>query len=255
MTPTQIGLMIAAALGLIVVAAIIMQGIENQRRQKRLRVLALKDQVRRVDHLFNALPTALRTNDMDTLLLRCLEQHWQEIAALDPAAGAKAQLNRIQQLKMQTRTGPETATGLTLFPDRDQARNARAMMRELAQFLTDLAKSGRFNIAQIQPIMNQVKIAYARARLDLELMDAQQIEQTRGATVALHQYRSCIKSIQKLSNYAQMQGQLARVEALLEQAELQAQAVREKQQEVIAAGDETQAQTTELNKSPPLKNN
>lgn len=238
MSPTQIGLMILAGLGLFIVAALLMQGVENQRRQKRLRVLAVKDRVRRVDHLFNALPAPLRSADMDKLLLTCLQQHWQEIASLDPAAGAKGQLDRIQQMKTQLSTGPEIASGLTLFPDREQARSARAIMREFAQFLTDLAKSGRFSVKQIQPIMNQAKIAHARARLDLELMDAQLIEKTRGATVALHQYKSCIKSINKLSNYVQMQGQLARAEHLLENAELHNEQERLKQQEAIEAGEE-----------------
>lgn len=252
MSPTQIGLLILAGLGLFIVGALIMQGIENQRRQKRLRVLALKDQIRRADHLFHALPTPLRSAAMDNLLLGYLQQHWREIGSLDSNAGARKQLEALNLRAQQLSEGPVSAAGLTLFPDREQARSARAIMREFAQFLTDLTKSGRYSVSQIQPIMNQAKIAYARARLDLELMDAQLLEQNRGSGVALHQYRSCIKSIRKLGNYVKMEGQLAHAENLLQQAELRTEQEREIQQQLLAEQQETANPQTAT--PPPAKN-
>jgi len=248
MTPIQTGLLILAGLGLFIIAALVMQGIENQKRQKRLRVLAVKDQIRRADHLFHALPAPLRTAAMDKLLINCLLQHWREIASLDSAAGAKAQIEALNLRTQQLSDGPAAAAGLTLFPDREQARSARAIMREFAQFLTDLTKSGRYSVGQIQPIMNQAKIAYARARLDLELMDAKLIEQNRGPTVALHQYRSCIRTIEKLKNYVQMDAQLAHAENLLQQAELRTEEERERQQQALK---DAQEETPRIATPPP----
>lgn len=251
MSPTQIGLLILAGLGLFIVAALIMQGIENQRRQKRLRVLALKDQVRRADHLFHALPAPLRTAAMDKLLINYLQRHWREIGSLDSNAGARKQLEALNLRSQQLSDGPVAASGLTLFADREQARSARAIMREFAQFLTDLSKSGHYSVAQIQPIMNQAKIAYARARLDLELLDAKLIEQNRGPSVALHQYRSCIKSIQKLGNYVKMESQLAHAENLLQQAELRTEQEREQQQQKLQ--EEQEAAARRPASPPPAK--
>lgn len=248
MTPIQTGLIILAGLGLFIIAALVMQGIENQKRQKRLRVLAVKDQIRRADHLFHALPAPLRTAAMDKLLINYLLQHWREIASLDSAAGAKAQIEALNMRAQQLSDGPAAAAGLTLFPDREQARSARAIMREFAQFLTDLTKTGRYSVGQIQPIMNQAKIAHARARLDLELMDAKLIEQNRGPTVALHQYRSCIRTIEKLKNYAQMDSQLAHAENLLQQAELRTEEERERQQQAL---NEEQEETPRIATPPP----
>jgi len=248
MTPIQTGLLILAGLGLFIIAALVMQGIENQKRQKRLRVLAVKDQIRRADHLFHALPAPLRTAAMDKLLINYLLQHWREIASLDSAAGAKAQIEALNLRTQQLSDGPAAAAGLTLFPDREQARSARAIMREFAQFLTDLTKSGRYSVGQIQPIMNQAKIAYARARLDLELMDAKLIEQNRGPTVALHQYRSCIRTIEKLKNYVQMDAQLAHAENLLQQAELRTEEERERQQQALK---DAQEETPRIATPPP----
>lgn len=248
MTPIQTGLLILAGLGLFIIAALVMQGIENQKRQKRLRVLAVKDQIRRADHLFHALPAPLRTAAMDKLLINYLLQHWREIASLDSAAGAKAQIEALNLRTQQLSDGPAAAAGLTLFPDREQARSARAIMREFAQFLTDLTKSGRYSVGQIQPIMNQAKIAYARARLDLELMDAKLIEQNRGPTVALHQYRSCIRTIEKLKNYVQMDAQLAHAENLLQQAELRTEEERERQQQALK---DEQEETPRIATPPP----
>lgn len=238
MTPTQIGLLILGGLTVFIVGALVMQGIENQRRQKRLRLLALKDQIRRADHLFHALPALLRSASMDQLLINYLIQHWREIDSLDGTAGARAQLSKLNERAKMLSDGPASASGLTLFPDRDQARGARAIMREFAQFLTDLTKTGRYTVAQIQPIMNQAKIAYARARLDLELMDAQLLDKNRGAAVALHQYRSCLKTIEKLGNYVRMENQLAHAQNLLQQAEMRAEQQRELQQEALREGDE-----------------
>lgn len=250
MTPIQVGLLILAGLGLFIVAALVMQGIENQKRQKRLRVLALKDQIRRADHLFHALPAPLRTAAMDKLLITYLQQHWREINSLDPKAGARAQLEALNLRAQQLSDGPIAATGLTLFPDRDQARSARAFMREFAQFLTDLSKTGRYSVAQIQPIMNQAKISYARARLDLELMDAQLLEQNRGPTVAMHQYRSCIKTIEKLKNYVKMDSQLAHAEHLLEQAELRTEEERERQQQALNEPEDATTRSGNITPTP-----
>jgi len=230
MTPTQMGLLILAGLTLFIVAALVMQGIENQRRQKRLRVLALKDQIRRADHLFHALPAELRSASMDKLLLNYLTQHWREISSLDSSTGAKQQLALLQERTNAVAANPQVASGLTLFPDREQARGARAIMREFAQFLTDLTKTGRYSVQQVQPVMNQAKIAYARARLDLELMDAKLLDQNRGPAVALHQYRSCLKTIEKLANYVPMENQMAQAQRLLEQAEVRAKEGRAEQQ-------------------------
>ena len=230
MTPTQMGLLILVGLTLFIVAALVMQGIENQRRQKRLRVLALKDQIRRADHLFHALPTELRSVSMDKLLLNYLTQHWREIASLDSSAGAPQQLALLKERSNAVAPAPLVASGLTLFPDREQARGARAIMREFAQFLTDLTKTGRYSVQQVQPVMNQAKIAYARARLDLELMDAKLLEQNRGPAVALHQYRSCLKTIEKLANYVPMDNQMAQAQHLLVHAEARAAEVRGEQQ-------------------------
>jgi len=96
--------------------------------------------------------------------------------------------------------------------------------------------------------MNQAKIAYARARLDLELMDAKLIEQNRGPTVALHQYRSCIRTIEKLKNYVQMDAQLAHAENLLQQAELRTEEERERQQQALK---DEQEETPRIATPPP----
>lgn len=242
MTPTQIGLLILSGLAVFIIAALVMQGIENQRRQKRLRLLALKDQIRRADHLFHALPNELRSASMDKLLISYLIQNWREIASLDRSAGAQQQIAMLNERAAQANAKPIGASGLTLFPDRDQARGARAIMREFAQFLTDLTKTGRYSVQQIQPIMNQAKIAYARARLDLELMDAKLLDQNRGPAVALHQYRSCIKTIEKLANYVPMEHQLAQSTSLLQQAELRADQQRLDQQQQIQLESEQQEQ-------------
>lgn len=124
MTPTQIGLLVLGGLAVFIVAAMVMQGIENQRRQKRLRVLALKDQIRRADHLFHALPAELRSANMDKLLLNYLMQHWREIGTLDRAAGASAQVEMLSERAKQLSEGRQRLLGLpsSLIETRRAAR-------------------------------------------------------------------------------------------------------------------------------------
>ena len=235
MTPTQIGLLILAVVGVIIVGSLVMQGIENQRRERRLRILTLKDQIRRADHLLNSIPMELRSQAADRLLLKYLIDHWRELGHLDPTAQSENQIARLTEMAKQPPTKPMAANGLTLFPNKQQASNAKAVMRELAQFMADLQKLGRFQPQQLQPIINQVKIGYNRANLDVQLFQAQETEQSRGPSVAIHQYRSCSQALDKLARFAPVAPQKQTIENLIMNCEVILEQEREQKEAERAA--------------------
>ncbi len=149
MTPTEIGLIVITVVALIIVGSLVMQGIENQRRERRLRILALKDQIRRADHLLNSLPPEVSSSAILSLLIKYLVGHWRELGELDSTTNAAGQIARLTEQAKNAKIKPAAASGLTLFPTKEQARNARAVMREVAQFLSDLQKLGRYPSQQL----------------------------------------------------------------------------------------------------------
>ncbi len=247
MTPTQIGLIVIAVVAAIIVGSIVMQGIENQKRERRLRLLTIKDKIRRADHLVNALPAELKTQQIEQLLVKYLLDQWRELNQLDRTVNVSSQIQQLTELAKNSKTQPMGAAGLTLFPALEQARNAKAIVREVGQFLGDLQKAGRIPPQQVQPILNQIKISHARAGLDVQLFQAKEIEQNSGPSVALHQYRSCERTMEKLSRYAPMESQINALQNLIMNCEVALEQEQLKREAEFAAEHEAQKNPKPLN--------
>ncbi|MDP1069442.1 hypothetical protein, partial [Klebsiella pneumoniae] len=73
MSPTETGLIIVAVVVVMAMIAFSIQTVENQRRERRMRLLMLKDQIRRADHLLHTLPEHYITREIRDVLVRYLQ--------------------------------------------------------------------------------------------------------------------------------------------------------------------------------------
>lgn len=222
MTPTQTGLIIVGVVVVMAMFAFIVQSIENQRRERRMRLLLLKDQVRRADHLLRTLPEHYITREIRDLLVKYLQQRWKLILELENSPENRQKTVELKELAAQPLPVVEHPAGsMTLHTDRGHAERTASLLRELFQFLAELKASGLLADVHASEVIYQVKEAYTRTRLDVELMDAMELEASRGVATALPRYRTAFAKLQRLNQTQQLDRQLFEVGRHLEQLQLQ----------------------------------
>ncbi|MFC6669196.1 hypothetical protein [Marinobacterium aestuariivivens] len=225
MSPTETGLLILAGVLALAIAAYVAQMVENQRQARRLRLMALKESIRRAAYLLDSLPVQFQTAEIRQVLGATLNHFWDELLKLERKAEYLQQKEALQQqLAQSPEPVPYSADSLTLMPDKDSARRARAILRELAQFIKQQHEKGQLSVQTASLTLRQVKSGYHRVSCDLSIMDARDIESGRGPQVAVHQYRSCLSKLRALRGQPHierqqqnLQAHLAQVEQLLDQ--------------------------------------
>jgi len=209
MSPTETGLLIIAAIVVMAAIAFTIQSIENQRRERRMRLLVLKDQIRRADHLLRTLPEHYITREIRDLLAQYLRQRWKLTLELERSEENQQKLQEIEELGSQSLPVVEHPSGsMTLHADRNHAERTASLLRELFQFLSELKQQGLVRVSDAEEVIFQVKEAYTRTRIDVEIMDAIETEQARGAAPALPRFRTAMAKLQGLNNTQQLDKQL-----------------------------------------------
>lgn len=246
MSPTQTGLMIVAVVVVMATIAFVIQTIENQRRERRMRLLLLKDQIRRADHLLHSLPEHYITREIRDLLVQYLQVRWKWVLELENSAENREKVSELHAISEQPLPVVEHPVGsMTLHTDRNHAERTAALLRELYQFLSELKSGGVLSGILASEVIYQVQEAYTRTRIDVELMDAMEVESGRGAAAALPRYRTACAKLQSLNRTQQLDRQLYelgthldRLQSAVEQARQAREAEERKRREEEAAKEE-----------------
>lgn len=231
MNPTETGILILGGIVVMAITAFIVQSIENERRERHMRLLRLRDQIRRANHLYHNVPRFYVPQEVYQALLHYMENRWKEIIELEPSANNRAKLEEIAELRaapFETEAYPEGA--LTYAPDRETARRLRALLRELAQFFQDAQTSRLFSNTLIQRMVSDIKQGYTRLTIELELMDAKDTEELAGLHVALHQYRSSMLKLQQFNDVHQIDPQIFALSRKIEICQAEADRIKSEQE-------------------------
>lgn len=227
MSPTETGLIIVAVVVVMAMIAFSIQTVENQRRERRMRLLMLKDQIRRADHLLHTLPEHYITREIRDVLVRYLQNRWKQVMALENTSENRQKLSEMEAFAAQPLPVVEHPPGsMTLHTDRNHAQRTAALLRELFQFLTELQNGGLLPPAITRDVIYQVKEAYTRTRIDVEIMEALEVEQQRGPAPALPRYRTAAGKLQRLNQTQQLDRQIYELSAHMDK--LQALVERER---------------------------
>lgn len=232
MTPTETGLVIVAVIVLMAMIAFTIQTIENQRRERRMRLLLLKDQVRRADHLLRTLPDHYITQEIRDLLVRYLQKRWKLILELANTVENREKVKDMESFAAQPLPFVEHPAGsMTLHTDRNHAERTVALLRELFQFLSELKAANMLTGVQASEVLYQVKEAYTRTRIDVELMDAIEIEAASGPAVALPRYRTACAKLQQLNQTQQLDRQLYELGVHMDRLQVEVNTEKEAREE------------------------
>ncbi len=231
MTPTETGLLIIAVVAVMAMIAFTIQNIETQRRERRMRLLMLKDQIRRADHLLRTLPEHYITPEIRDLLVHYLIQRWKLVLELENTGENQKCIQELEALRGKALPIVEHPAGsMTLHTDRNHAERTASLLRELFQFLGELKKQGAVRAADIDSTIYQVKEAYTRTRVDVEIMDAQETEQARGAGPALPRFRTVMLKLQGLNGTQQLDRQMYELGTHIDELETIVEQERQKKE-------------------------
>lgn len=209
MSPTHIGLLILLGVAVMAGIGFAVQDIENKKRERNLRLITLKTAIRRASHLFEAFPPILQTAEIRTLLVKYLEVRWNAVVELD-----NSESNRQQQAAFQTMAADiqeaigHPAGSLTVFSTQTEAARALGVIKEFAQFVSEIKNKGEISADAADNLTRVAKQLYARVEVDSDLMNAIETEQHQGPEVVVHQYRSCFSKLQHLNQNQELDRQL-----------------------------------------------
>lgn len=218
MSPTFIGLLILLGVGVMAGIAFAAQDFENKKRAKNLRLIQLKTAIRRAEHLFSSLPPLLMTTDVRALLVKYLEVRWTTVVELEPSEQNKQQQAAFQAAAATMPEAVSHPTGsMTVFPTQDDAARALGIVKELAQFITELQSKGEVKGDVADKLMREAKRSYARIEVDMDLMNAVETEHQQGPEVVIHHYRSCFSKLDRLNIDQSLDRQLYEIRTHLSQ--------------------------------------
>lgn len=210
MTSAETGMLIVAVIGALAGTAFVIQGLENQRQQKKAVTQAIRSEIRTVQELLDGLKGPFMTETLYRFLHQYMLLQWKRLLELDRSPQAQNSLQACQQaMASPPATYDYPAGSLTLCSDRAAALKATSAIKLLAKWLNGLLKqSPQTNRKVIHEQLNYAKICYEKLKIEGMLFDAIECEQTRGSSVALHQYRSCLNALEKLDYRQQLDRQL-----------------------------------------------
>lgn len=222
MTPTETAAIILTGVFFMAMVAIAIQTAENQRRERQMQLLAVRNQIRGAEHLLDNLPAEFQTKELRTLLIGYLRNLWHSASKLDRSTGHQQALQKLDERDKEPFSPPAFPENqITLFHDRNTAQRNRALIRETAQLINSLKQQNAINPQTCQQQLLQLKQAYVRCNCDLLLQDAQQALNDRGAQVAVHKFRSALMQLQRLNSKHQLDAQVFKLNQILEQLDEQ----------------------------------
>ncbi|TVQ67018.1 MAG: hypothetical protein EA373_13005 [Oceanospirillales bacterium] len=220
MGPTETAAVILTGVFIMAMVAIAVQTAENQRRERQLQLLAIRNQIRGTEHLLDSLPVEFQTQALRSLMIQTLRGLWFKASRLDRSINLQDHITKLDEREKDPVTTPAfPANQLTLFHDRNTAQRNRSLVRETAQFIIELKQKNLISADAAQQQLVHLKYAYQRCNCDLVLLEAQNMLADRGAHVAIHRFRTAMMQLRRINHNHQLEPQVLQLQQVIQQLE------------------------------------
>lgn len=200
MGPTEIGLLIITGVIVMALFAYVAQNIENNRRERQLRIMQLKKSIRHASHLLLSFPPMYMTTEIQQLLVRYLQQKWEMIIELEDTPENRAQLDKLTERgKERVEPVPFPEGSLTAFPDANSAAQAQGIVKEFLKFLIEAEQKGEISKAIKQKFESRAQRAFKLSRCELDIFEGIAIEAMNGGSAALPKLKTCFIALDNLN--------------------------------------------------------
>ena len=234
MSPTETAAVILTGVFIMAMLAIAVQTAENQRRERQLKLLAIRNHIRGTEHLLDSLPIEFQTESLKSLMIHTLKGLWLSAVKLDKSIQLEEHIQKLNEREKDPFTPPAFPVNQrTLFQDRNMAQRNRSLVRETAQFVIELKQKNLINSDTAQQQLRHLKTSYQRCNVDLILFEAQNMLETRGSQVAIHRFRTAFMQLRKINLNHQLDPQITQLQTLIEglEAELHPMETEQSEQE------------------------
>ena len=200
MTPIQIALLIGFGVGALVVLASFIQQVEDKKKAKKMRIMHLRTSIRRCSHLLDNIPSHFMTTELHQVLSRYLEFQCKASLELEENNTIKKQLDDIQASKKKNyEPEPHPEGSVTLFATPHLALRAKAIVKELAQFLKSIKGHGEVSSTVCDRLIEDTKVSYQRADIDYELHEILAAEPHQNVKMTVSMLRNIFGRLGKIN--------------------------------------------------------
>lgn len=222
MNPTETAAIILTGVFFMAMVAIAIQTAENQRRERQLQLLAIRNRIRGTEHLLDSLPPEFQTQTLRSLLIQSLRTLWVRAGKLERGINLRDHFQQLDEREKDIFSPPPfPANQLTLFQDRNTAQRNRSLVRETAQLILELKQQNAISFDAAQQQLMHLKASYQRCNCDLMLHEAQNILADRGAHVAVHKFRTAMMQLKKLNHRQQLDLQINQLFQMIQMLEVE----------------------------------
>lgn len=227
MSPTEVGLLILAAILVCTLAAGLTQQVVSRHRSRRVRIAELRDEIRHLSYLAQNLPAPFQSAEIRSALATNLTLQLNKLKQLAPrACREEERLAQALHLTESLDESPLPAAALTQLPDQPSARRVRALLRDLAQLLQKHQDNHELHEDLAQRCQRHIKSGYHRVSCDLSIMEAQALEARGRAQLAVHQYRNCLGKLRAIRSMQNTTAQIQNLQLHLDNLEKQLNATQ-----------------------------
>ncbi|MGB0662758.1 MAG: hypothetical protein ACPGMR_03105 [Pontibacterium sp.] len=249
MAPIQIALLIGFGVGVLVILASIIQQMEDKKKATKMRIMHLRTSIRRCSHLLDNIPSHFMSTELHQVLSRYLEFQCKASLELEDNAAIKKQLDDIQASKKKSyEPEPHPEGSITLFATPHLALRAKAIIKELAQFLNSIKGHGEVSSTVCNRLIDDTKVSYQRADIDYELHEVLAAEPHQSIKMTVGMLRNIFGRLGKVNVDHVVDRQLYEVRSHLHQL---VQELDELEEQKKASKDLDEAETSKDNAPPP----
>lgn len=237
MSPTGVALLILCVVGLLAIAAYIIQMAENRRKALQLRLMQLHGKIRRADHLLANYPPLLQSPEITEFLIQYLVKRGESALQLEHTDSIQAIYNAAQEkAKAQPQPAAHPEGSVMLFRSQTEAQRARAIIKEFVKFVREAEASNEIGKNLSQPLLKEAKDGFERTEIDIQLAEAIEKESLNDGKHAFLAYKRCFIRLSELNKNHRLDRQLFeirnRMNTLAEIIEQRAEEERERLRQI-----------------------
>jgi len=194
MSPEIIIGLVGVTLLTLVSAAIAIQTIEKNNKEKRRLETALKTRIRNFDHMLNHFPEGFLGKDLQLLVCKCLQDVYAQLKQVRPnnkeySAGLAGVNQQVEQVTAQS-----SQQAMVTLTDTEQIKEIQQMLTSLFKFIARLRASDRINEQQSHIYAQQIRQLTLQTSLDALNQSAKQATQGGKHKLAIHYYHMAMEN-------------------------------------------------------------
>lgn len=237
--------LLGGGLFILITMAVILQSLEKNRKEKKLRENALNSRARNFQYLLDGFPQGFLSRDLQVLVCKCLADAYEQLARLNGRNSTYSKqrdlyTERLQQFREKAASEQAVSIG-----DMAKIREVQKLLSSLHKFIAKLVESKEITAPEAKSYSQQIRQRMLSTTVEALTLQIHQAISENKPRLAIHHIQTAIGKLSQNNGNGQ---HTPRISALKQQmADLENQA-QSQEAESDAKRDEADKEWDELNK-------